>query len=94
MSGVRDMSLILTPPDDRQAVKVHVGEWDPDVVSAAIRYELARGGQVYYVSTRVRTIDDAVDRVREAAGEARVGVAHGKMSKEQLESVMEDFAAG
>ena len=94
MSGVRDMSVILTPPDDRRAVKVHVGEWDPDVVSAAIRYELARGGQVYYVSNRVRTIDDAVERVHIAAGEARVGVAHGKMSKEQLESVMEEFAAG
>ena len=66
-------------------MKVHVGEWDPDVVSAAIRYELARGGQVYYVSNRVRTIDDAVERVREAAGEARVGVAHGQMTKEQLE---------
>ncbi|MDD6785617.1 MAG: transcription-repair coupling factor [Eggerthellales bacterium] len=94
MSGVRDMSVILTPPDDRRPVKVHVGEWDPDVVSGAIRYELARGGQVYYVSNRVRTIDDAVERVREAAGEARVGVAHGQMTKEQLESVMEEFAAG
>ena len=94
MSGVRDMSLILTPPDDRRAVKVHVGAWDPDVVSAAIRYELARGGQVYYVSNRVRTIEDAVERVAFAAGEARIGVAHGKMSKDALEKVMEDFAAG
>ena len=94
VSGVRDMSLILTPPDDRQAVKVHVGAWDPDIVSAAIRHELARGGQVYYVSNRVRTIQDAVERVAYAAGEARIGVAHGQMSKEALESVMEDFAAG
>ena len=61
LSGVRDMSLILTPPDERRPVEVHVGEWDPDVVSAAIRYELARGGQVYYVSNRVRSIDEAVD---------------------------------
>ena len=94
LSGVRDMSLIMTPPDERLPVKVHVGEWDPDVVSAAIRYELARGGQVYYVSNRVRDISDAVERVKAAAGEARVGVAHGKMSKEELERVMEDFAAG
>ncbi len=93
-SGVRDMSLILTPPDDRLPVKVHVGEWDPDVVSAAIRYELARKGQVYYVSNRVRTIDDALARVASAAPEARVGVAHGKMTKDELERVMEDFAAG
>ena len=94
LSGVRDMSLILTPPDERRPVEVHVGEWDPDVVSAAIRYELARGGQVYYVSNRVRSIDEAVDRVHAAAGEARVGVAHGQMTKEELEQVMEEFAAG
>ena len=94
LSGVRDMSLILTPPDDRLPVKVHVGEWDPDVVSAAIRLELSRGGQVYYVSNRVRSIEEAVARVQAAAGEARVGVAHGQMSKDELERVMEDFAAG
>ena len=94
LSGVRDMSLILTPPDERRAVEVHVGEWDPDLVSAAIRHELARKGQVYYVSNRVRSIDEAVARVQEAAGEARVGVAHGQMSKDELERVMEDFSAG
>lgn len=94
LSGVRDMSLILTPPDDRRPVKVHVGEWDPDLVSDAIRRELARKGQVYYVSNRVRSIEEAVQRVHAAAGEARVGVAHGQMTKEQLEHVMEDFAAG
>ncbi len=94
LSGVRDMSLIMTPPDDRRPVKVHVGEWDPDVVSDAIRHELARKGQVYYVSNRVRSIEEAVERVQAAAGEARVGVAHGKMSKDQLEQVMEDFSAG
>lgn len=94
LSGVRDMSLILSPPDDRKSVEVHVGEWDPDVVSAAIRQELARKGQVYYVSNRVRTLDDAVEKVTQAAPEARVGVAHGKMSKEELERVMEDFSAG
>ena len=94
LSGVRDMSLILTPPDDRRPVEVHVGEWDPDVVSDAIRREMARGGQIYYVSNRVRSIDEAVKRVQAAAGEARVGVAHGKMTKEQLEDVMENFEAG
>ena len=94
LSGVRDMSLILTPPGNRRPVEVHVGEWDVDVVSAAIRRELHRAGQVYYVSNRVRTIDEAVARVREAAGEARVGVAHGQMGREELERVMEDFSAG
>ena len=92
ISGVRDMSLITTPPTGRRPVAVHVGEYDPDVVSAAIRLEVGRGGQVYYVSNRVKTIDDAVERVHEAAPEARVGVAHGKMSPREVEDVMVDFA--
>ncbi len=92
MSGVRDMSLITTPPTGRRPVAVHVGEYDPDVVSAAIRLEVQRGGQVYYVSNRVKTIDDAVERVHEAAPEARVGVAHGKMSPREVEDVMIQFA--
>ncbi|WP_315898226.1 transcription-repair coupling factor [Berryella wangjianweii] len=94
LSGVRDMSLILTPPDERRPVEVHVGEWDPDLVSQAIARELDRKGQVYYVSNRVRSIDEAVRRVSEAAGEARVGVAHGQMDKDALERVMEEFSAG
>ncbi len=94
LSGVRDMSLITTPPTGRRPVEVHVGEYDPDVVSAAIRLETQRGGQVYYVSNRVKTIEDAVERVHEAAPEARVGVAHGKMSPREVEDVMVDFAAG
>ena len=93
MSGVRDMSLILTPPPGRLPVKVTVGEYDPDVVSAAIRTELARKGQVYYVSNRVHTIGDAVDRVAAAAPEARIGVAHGKMTSAQVEDVMMQFEA-
>ena len=91
LSGVRDMSLIMTPPPGRKPVKVWVNEYDPDVVSAAIRAELARDGQVYYVSNRVRTIDEAVERVHEAAPEARVGVAHGQMSSREIEDVMMSF---
>ncbi len=93
VSGVRDMSLILTPPPGRLPVKVTVGEYNPDVVSDAIRLELARKGQVYYVSNRVTTIEDAVERVIEAAPEARVGVAHGQMSAAQVEDVMLQFSA-
>ena len=91
MSGVRDMSLILTPPPGRKPVRVHVGEYDPDVVSDAIRRELARDGQVYYVSNRVHTIEDALARVQEAAPEARVAIAHGQMSANQVEEVMLAF---
>ncbi|MBR3234188.1 MAG: transcription-repair coupling factor [Atopobiaceae bacterium] len=92
VSGVRDMSLILTPPSGRLPVKVTVGEYDSNVVSAAIRLELERKGQVYYVSNRVTTIEDAVERVLEAAPEARVGVAHGQMSAAQVEDVMLQFS--
>jgi len=94
LSGVRDFSVIDTPPTNRFPVNVHVGEYDADVVSGAIRREIERGGQVYYISNRVRSIDDAVERVRRAAPEARVGVGHGQMSERQLERVMESFAAG
>lgn len=93
LSGVRDMSVIDTPPSSRTPIKVHVGEWDEEVVSTAVRRELDRGGQVYYVSNRVRTIDAAVERVRQAAPEARIGVGHGQMSEHELERVMEAFAA-
>jgi transcription-repair coupling factor (superfamily II helicase) len=87
------MSLILTPPSSRKPIKVHVGKWDEDLVSDAIRRELDRGGQVYYVSNRVKSIDDALARVNAAAPEARVAIAHGQQNEAQLESVMEDFAA-
>ena len=91
LSGIREMSLILTPPKQRMAVDVHVGMWDSDVVCEAIRFEMSRGGQVYYVSNRVKTIDDALERVQENVPEARVGVVHGQMTKDQLERVMNDF---
>jgi transcription-repair coupling factor (superfamily II helicase) len=94
LSGVRDMSVIDTPPPNRFPVKVHVGEFDHDLVQAAIRNELARGGQVYYVFNRVMTIDEASERVRQMVPEARIRVAHGQMSENQLERVMESFAAG
>ncbi|MCX8006998.1 MAG: transcription-repair coupling factor [Coriobacteriia bacterium] len=94
LSGIRDFSIIDTPPPNRFPVKVHVGEYDPALVARAVRAELDRGGQVYYVSNRVRTIDDAVERVRQAVPEARIAVAHGKMSERQLERVMEQFSAG
>ncbi len=94
LSGIRDFSIIETPPPNRFPVRVHVGEYDPALVAKAIRAELDRGGQVYYVSNRVRTIDDAVERVRQAVPEVRIAVAHGKLSERELERVMERFSAG
>ncbi|MDO8963665.1 MAG: transcription-repair coupling factor [Coriobacteriia bacterium] len=94
LGGVRDMSVIDTPPPNRFPVNVHVGEFDPDTVQGAIRRELERGGQVYYVFNRVMTIEQATERVRELVPEATIGVAHGQMSEKQLEAAMESFAAG
>jgi transcription-repair coupling factor (superfamily II helicase) len=94
VSGVRDMSIIDTPPPNRFPIKVHVGEFDHDLVQAAIRREIERGGQVYYVFNRVMTIDNATERVREMVPEARIRVAHGQMTEHALERVMESFAAG
>ena len=94
LSGVRDMSLINTPPVNRNPVHVQVGEWNEDVVSAAIRHEIGRGGQVYYVSNRVKTIQNAEARVFAAVPEAQVEIAHGQLSSRQLEDIMERFAAG
>jgi transcription-repair coupling factor (superfamily II helicase) len=94
LSGVRDMSIIDTAPPNRFPVSVHVGEYDPEVVRGAIRRELTRGGQVYYISNRVHSIDEATRRVTQAVPEARVGVAHGQMSEHQLEREMERLAAG
>ena len=94
LGGVRDMSVIDTPPPNRFPVQVHVGEFEADTVQGAIRRELARGGQIYYIFNRVMTIEAASARVRELVPEASIGVAHGQMSEHQLERVMEGFAAG
>jgi transcription-repair coupling factor (superfamily II helicase) len=94
LGGVRDMSVIDTPPPNRFPVQVHVGEFESDMVQGAIRRELARGGQVYYIFNRVMTIEQASARVRELVPEATIGVAHGQMTEHQLERAMEGFAAG
>jgi len=94
LSGVRDLSIIDTPPADRFPVQVRVGEYDEDLVQAAIRAEMERGGQVYYIYNRVSDIEGAVERVRSVVPEARIGVGHGQMTEKQLERVMESFSAG
>ncbi len=94
LGGIRDMSVIDTPPSFRHPVEVYVGEWDEDIVSGAIRREMERRGQVYYVATKIADIDDAVSKVQQAVPEARIGFAHGRMDKKVLEDVMERFSAG
>ncbi len=89
--GIRDLSVIETPPVDRQAVRTYVTRYDEGLIREAILRELARGGQVFFVHNRVETIDAAAERVRKLVPEATVAVAHGKMPAGKLEKVMLDF---
>ena len=91
LTGIRDVSHILTPPEDRHPILTYVGPYDARVASAAIRRELLREGQVFYVHNRIRSIDHAVARLRELVPYARYGVAHGRMSEGRLEQMMLDF---
>ena len=94
LTGIRDVSHIRTPPEDRHPILTYVGPYDEQAVSAAIRRELLREGQVFYVHNRVRSIERAVARLRELVPDARYVVAHGQMSEGQLEQVMLDFWNG
>jgi transcription-repair coupling factor (superfamily II helicase) len=91
VSGIREMSVMLTPPEERHPVLTFVGEYDERQIAAAIRRELLREGQVFYVHNRVESIERAAARVRELVPEARVAVAHGQMNEDALERVMVDF---
>src|SRR5690606_6775662 len=94
LTGIRPVSHIRTAPEDRHPILTYVGPWDEQAVSAAIRRELLRDGQVFYVHNRVQSIDRAVARLRQLVPDARYAVAHGQMSEGQLEQVMLDFWAG
>jgi transcription-repair coupling factor (superfamily II helicase) len=92
LAGIREMSVVDTPPEDRQPVLTYVGSFDEEMALAAVRRELLRGGQVFWVHNRVQTIARRAEELRRALGEeARVAVAHGQMDEEQLERVMLDF---
>jgi transcription-repair coupling factor (superfamily II helicase) len=94
VGGIRDMSVIQTPPEERQPIKTYVTADDDALVKEAITRELQRGGQVYYVHNRVRTIEKAATRVRELVPSARVTVGHGQMPEDQLAEVMVAFESG
>jgi len=94
LSGLRDISVITTPPRGRHPIKTHVGEFDEELIAAALRREQARGGQSFYLHNRVETIDDVAERVRRWVPELRVGVAHGQMAERALEGVMMQFLRG
>ena len=91
VGGIRDMSVIQTPPEERQPIKTYVTADDDELVGEAITRELQRGGQAYYVHNRVRTIQKAAERVRRLVPKARVAVGHGQMGEDELANVMVDF---
>jgi transcription-repair coupling factor (superfamily II helicase) len=94
LTGIRNVSRISTPPEDRHPILTFVGPYDEQTVSAAIRREMLREGQVFYVHNRIQSIDRAVARLRELVPEARCAVAHGRMNEGELEQVMLDFWNG
>ena len=91
ITGIREMSTITTPPEERHPVLTYVGAYEDRQVTAALRRELLRDGQVFFIHNRVNSIEKAAARLRELVPEARVATAHGQMGEHQLEQVMLDF---
>ena len=94
LSGIREMSLITTPPPSRRPIKTHLSPYNPEVVRNAIRNELDRGGQVFYVVPRVEGIEEISAQIREMIPSIRIAIAHGQMPESELESTMLTFSNG
>ncbi|MGB1109326.1 MAG: transcription-repair coupling factor [Gammaproteobacteria bacterium] len=91
LSGIRDLSIIATPPAQRHAIKTFVSQWNDATIQEACLRELKRGGQVYFLHNKVENIEDIAKDIEKLVPEARVDVAHGQMRETQLERVMTDF---
>ena len=91
LNGVRDMSLVNTPPKDRLPIQTYVYDWSHEVIESAILRELARGGQVYFVHNRVQSIGGIAEVLRKIVPEARIAIAHGQMPEKQLARIMHEF---
>ena len=94
LAGLRDMTLMQTPPRDRSPVLTYVEPWDDGLIDEGISRELDRGGQVFFVHNRIETIDGIADHIRRVVPRARVGVGHGQMREHELETVMRKFVNG
>jgi transcription-repair coupling factor (superfamily II helicase) len=94
LSGLRDISIIETPPEGRRPIRTTVGEYDEELVTMALKREHARGGQAFYLHNRVETIDEAAEKLRQLLPDLRFLVAHGQMSERELEERMHAFLAG
>ena len=91
VTGIREMSTLATPPEDRLPVLTYVGAYEDTQVAACIKRELLRGGQVFYVHNRVEDISSVATKIHELVPDARVAIAHGKMGEKQLDAVIRDF---
>ena len=94
LSGVREMSLITTPPPSRRPIKTHLAPYDAETIRSAVRQEIDRGGQVFYVVPRVEGIDEIATKLREMVPSARIAIAHGQMQEGELEATMLTFSNG
>src|SRR5690606_19012044 len=94
VTGIREMATLATPPEERHPVLTFVGPYDERQVAAAVRRELLREGQVFYVHNKVASIGRSAARISELVPEARVAVAHGQMPEQELEQVILDFWEG
>jgi transcription-repair coupling factor (superfamily II helicase) len=94
LSGLRDISIIETPPEGRRPIRTTVGEYDEEVVKQALEREVERGGQAFYLHNRVETIDEAAEKLRQLAPNLRFLVAHGQMRERELEEKMHAFLRG
>jgi transcription-repair coupling factor (superfamily II helicase) len=94
LTGARDLSVMETPPADRHPIQTVVTTYDDKIVIDAVRHEIRRGGQVFYLHNRVATIDRVAERLRGLLPDLRIGVGHGQMEADDLERVMTDFVAG
>jgi transcription-repair coupling factor (superfamily II helicase) len=94
LTGIRDMSIVGTPPEERLSVQTYVGAYDDTLVRQVVLRELERNGQVFFVHNRVQSIALAARKLQDLVPEARIAIAHGRMPEEQLEKVMTDFIAG
>lgn len=91
LTGIREMSTIQTPPEERHPILTYVGPYDDRQIAAAIRRELLRDGQAFFIHNRVESIDRAAARLRDLVPEARIAVAHGQMNEHELERIVVDF---
>ena len=94
LAGIRDTSMVATPPEERLPIRTYVTGWDDEIVREAIVREMERGGQVYFVHNRVQNIERIAMRLRDLVPEAAIAIGHGQMAEERLERVMVEFGAG